>query len=911
MTASFDEPPLVTSDTNIYSKPTRVKRVKNQKMTTWCHLPTILTLRLDRRLVSRVSCILLLCIALITTLFFGAVSRATPGVNQTIGFQGRLLDSNGDIVHDGYYNMQFKIYQGGSGTAAGNPDGTLKWTETYVNNGSATGAVEVKNGFMSVNLGSLNPFGNSIDWNQDTLWLSMNVAGSSTSCTTFNTGTCMADGEMLPMKRLTATPYALNSAALNGKAAENFIQLAQGVQTDATSNTSSIFLNKTGTGNLLQLQNNAVDAFTVTNTGELMFGGGDNHALFINTAAANTDGKQLAISAGDGGSGTGTNGGTLSLQGGNAGGTNGNSGNVQIDAGSRTGSGNLGFISIGATNAGNISIGSNSAAIAQNINIGSNNTDGSTTNVVMGSLKGTSSTKIQAGDGGVIVSTSSVGGFAIHDSGNNYNPLLLSNGSFDFNLGDSSALRVNDTVHGQSVLEVGQNQEIYTGVGSALNVRGTASFSKGITIQGTGTYVTPGGYSMTTAINIPNYTVGQYDSVFAFGLPSTSAASARGMLVADGRTGAHQATIGVLSPDENAIMGLSWNGSNSTGTLSNTANSLALQGNGLNLLTATNKNGSANIGIGNDASAGYALDVTGDVNTSTNYKINGVSTLTNSSLDFSAASAASVSSASGQLLNVNGKAGVNIQNNGTTVATFGSTNIQIGSGAGTGTPTLLTVDKGSSAPGVTGDAYLGSMYYDTTLGKLQCYEADGWGACSANPDNFVSLSPQYSNAVLHGSDPGTLNTDFCSDDMGINNGTSSQAAVCGSHETYNYYDWTSSQSGTATKSIYVTYQLPSNFGGFVSGSTSIMGKIDSSDAEVSYRIYRSTSSGLAYCGTAGTSVSTGAQTTWQKGSPTTQDPADCSFAAGDSLILKINLDSKNNAHAYVSNINFAYKNNSN
>lgn len=873
-------------------------------MTVWSHLSTIF----NRRSILRLAVILSLCVALITTLFFSVSSHAVSGINQTIGFQGRLLDSNGNVVPDGTYNIQFKIYQGGSGTTADDSDGgTLKWTETYINNGGTSG-VDVKNGYLSVNLGSVNPFGNSIDWNQDTLWLSMNVAGKATSCTTFGTSPCVADGEMLPMKRLTTTPYAMNAGAVNGKTADNFIQIAQGVQTDATSNTSSIFLNKTGTGNLLQLQNNAVDAFTITNSGELMFGGGNNHALFINTAADNTDGKQLAISAGDGGNGTGSNGGTLSLQGGNAGGTNGNSGNVQIDAGSRTGSGNLGFISIGATNAGNINIGSNTAAIAQNINIGSNSTAGSTTNVVIGSTSGNSNTKIQAGDGGVSISTTSVGGFALHDTNNNYNPILLSNGNIDLNLRSGTALRVNDATNSSSLLEVGQNGEIYTGVSSALNVRGTATFSKGITIQGTGSYITPGGYSMDTAINIPNYTVGQYSSVFAFGLPSTSAATARGMLVADGRTGAHQATIGVLSPDENNIMGLSWNGSNSTGTISNTANTLALQGNGLNLMTATNKNGAANVGIGNDATGGFALDVTGDINTSTNYKINGVSTLDTSSLNFSSASTANIASASGQLLNINGKAGVTIQSNGTTLATYTNSNLQVGTGAGTGSPILFTLDKSSSAPSTS---LVGSMYYDTTIGKVQCYEADGWGACSANPDNFVTLSPQYSNAVLHGTDPGTLTTDFCSDSMGINNGTSSQPSICGTNETYNYYGWSSSQSGTATKSIYVTYKLPSNFGGFIAGSTSIMGKTDSSNSEVSYRVYRNTPTGIVNCGTGGTSVSTGAQTTWQKGIPTTQDPADCQFEAGDSILFKINLDSKSNANAYVSDLSFAFKNNSN
>lgn len=789
-------------------------------MTVWSHLSTIF----NRRSILQFAVILSLCVALITTLFFSAPSHATAGINQTIGFQGRLLDSNGNVVPDGTYNIQFKIYQDGSGTTAGDADGgTLKWTETYINNGGTSG-VDVKNGYLSVNLGSVTPFGTSIDWNQDTLWLSMNVAGKATTCTTFGTSPCVADGEMLPMKRLTTTPYAMNAGKLGGIDSTGYIHNSTTQQTAD--------LNISGTAQAATIQGNT------SVLGPL-----------LDTSVTN------------------------------------------------------GTLNIGTSNSSDINIGS-TGTLNNTVSI---NTGAGNRTTVIGSTSGTSYTKIQGNDGGVGIYTSSVGGFALHDTGNNYNPLLFVNGNFDFNLGSGSALRINNAVGNDQVLEIGQNEEIYTGTGSALNVRGSATFSNGITIQGTGTYTTPGGYGMSTAINIPNYTVGAFSSIFSFGLPSTSAATARGMLVADARTSAHQATIGVLSPDENNIMGLSWNGSNSTGTISNTANTLALQGNGLNLLTATNHSGAANIGIGNDASAGYALDVTGDINTSTSYKINGVSTLDNSSLNFSSASTANIASASGQLLNINGKAGVTIQSNGTTLATYNS-NLQVGTGSGTGSPILFTLDKASSAPSTS---LVGSMYYDTTIGKVQCYEADGWGACSANPDYFVTLSPQYSGAVLHGSDPGTLATDFCSDGMGINNGTSSQPSVCGTNETYNYYNWTSSQTGTATKSIYVTYKLPSDFGGFVAGSTSLMGKTDSTNSTVSYRVYRTTPTGLVNCGTGGTTVSTGAQTTWQKGVASTQDPADCSFAAGDSIVFKINLDADNSANAYASDLSFAYKNNSN
>ncbi|HSX02720.1 MAG TPA: hypothetical protein VLI05_05415, partial [Candidatus Saccharimonadia bacterium] len=48
---------------------------------------------------------------------------AATGINQQINFQGRLLNAAGAVVADGTYNMEFKIYQDGTGTVAGNPGG--------------------------------------------------------------------------------------------------------------------------------------------------------------------------------------------------------------------------------------------------------------------------------------------------------------------------------------------------------------------------------------------------------------------------------------------------------------------------------------------------------------------------------------------------------------------------------------------------------------------------------------------------------------------------------------------------------------------------------------------------------------------------------------------------------------------
>lgn len=791
-------------------------------MNVWSHLPTIFS----RRNILRLAGFLAVCVAITTTLLFASLTHATAGINKTLSFQGRLLSSNGAVVPDGHYNIQFKIYQDGDGTAAGDTGGTggtLKWTESYINNGGTSG-VNVKDGFFSVELGANNPFGSSVDWNQDTLWLSMNIAGTASACTAFNSSPCTADGEMLPMKRITSTPYALNSGMLGGITSSGFLQ--------NTTTPQTADFNITGTGIAATLQ-----------------GGTSLLTPVIDTIATN------------------------------------------------------GTLDIAATNASTINVGTRAAS--QTINIGTSTTNAKS--VSLGSTNGVSTTNIQGGGGGVNISSTANIGLGTN-GGSQLN--LLGNGDAGIKLGGSGNFNFTNS-SSVSILSISDAGAIATHVGATLTTdgaftaNGTAYFGGGVTIQGTGTYVSPNGSSISSVINIPNFTVPAYGNIIALGLPSSSAATARGILVADARTVSHQATIGVLSPDENNIMGLSWSGSNSTGLLANTANTLALQGNGLNLLTATNASGAANVGIGNSATSGYALDVTGDINSSTQYRIGGVVALSGSALAFTGASDSSVTSATSHALDLNGSTNVVVTAGGATSATFSASNVQIGTGSGSGAATTLTLDKASSAP--TG--IVGSMYYDTAKGEVQCYEATGWGNCSAAPDNFVSLSPTYANAVVHPTGTGTLSNDLCSDALNINDGSSSQPTVCGTNETYNYYNWTSASGSAQTRSIYVTYQLPSSFKNFVAGSTSLKGRTDGSDATVAYQVYKNTASGLTACGSA-VATSTGSQSTWQTGTAaTTADPSNCTFAAGDSIVFKVDLTASNNANAYAGTLNFAYSNN--
>ncbi len=284
--------------------------------------------------------------ALLVSVFIFALLplTSTPvfaATNPTINFQGRLLNAQGAVVPDGYYNMEFKIYQGGTGTSVGNPGGTLVWTEDWTN--AAGYGVKVQNGYMSVELGTVNPFGTQVDWNQSTLWLSMNIGGTSTTCTPI--ANCSLDGEMVPMKRLSSSPYAMNSNALGGMTAAQFLQLAQGVQVESGTNTDSVSINKTGTGgNFVNLQSGGVNVFNIANTGDLLFGNNSAHSISAASVATGA-GVGLTVAAGASASG---NGGQVQIIGGAAG-TAGNGGNVLLVGGAGAGTGTQGLVNLGAS----------------------------------------------------------------------------------------------------------------------------------------------------------------------------------------------------------------------------------------------------------------------------------------------------------------------------------------------------------------------------------------------------------------------------------------------------------------------------------------------------------------------------------------------------------------------------------
>lgn len=1115
---------------------------------------------------------------------FGGISTpvaAIAGTNEQINFQGRLFNAQGAVVADGFYNVEFKIYQDGTGTAAGNPGGSLEWTESHLNNNGK--GIQVKNGYMSVELGSVNAFANQVDWNQSVLWLSMNIGNTNGTCASF--AVCAPDGEMTPMKRLSSSVYAMNANKLGGMTAAGFIQSTTSVQAaniairsassasiaalvqgaaaqtadifqvtatgsvnpllsvsasgattiQPTSDAASVFNVKTtsgdnalrvdttagvasiGIGNIVSApsatlqvagsltsaggaislndnSNFAVSIGTGSSTGTLTIGNAANTtALGSNSltlgdstgmttlqkatqTTTNTAGAGVTI-RGATGNGTGT-GGMVTIQGGEAGATNANGGNLLLSGGAGTGTGVAGLVVITTptfqttTNDANCYTGgalvSASCTItAQSLNnnaaiVVGFSTDGRTATlpnpgistpgriVYLTAANGSSDFTISVNSGGVgnIIAMrqntsatmiwngtdwTAAGASSSTTLQSAYDNTLQSAGGAELivsktsstnglTIRDSSTAPVNGTLlsvqssSAASLLSINANVTEYAANGGAESAGTTTSTFPANTWSGlggatvsrhanAGDYIATGqgSVSVTTGAVADAGAKNQFSSAlnanttynvsFTARLTSgtftdmnvyysadgtaattacTAAASARtsiwskinctfttptsGISAANAilirQSGGTARTFYVdnlavniaanynfaTDPSVSNVANFSTNWTYTTGTGSGTVTRSTAEGNDASdSASVTVTSGAANAGVRNKLSStplpntlyrvtAYAKATTAFNDFKVRYSHDGGTSFVDcvdyntqvvSTTEWTKISCyikTDATAASNPYLYFVETAAAartfGVDTFSMTLATSSSPNVQIGGGVNGGPTTLLTLDKGASAP-VAGDneALLGSMYYDTTLGKLQCFEADGWGACGSSPDTVVTISPEYTNAVLHGTGIGTMVSDLCSDTLNINDGSSSQPTICGTNETYNFYRWTSPQATAQSYSIYVTYQLPGNFSSFASGKTSIMGRTDSTNSTVNYQVYRNDpTTGLTACGSP-VAVSTGVVSTWQTGTASSSaDPSTCAFTPNSSIVFKINVTASQNASAYVGNLNFTFNN---
>ncbi|HSW79873.1 MAG TPA: hypothetical protein VLG47_03790 [Candidatus Saccharimonadales bacterium] len=452
-------------------------------------------------------------------------ASAAAGINPQLSFEGKIVSSSGQNIADGTYNMEFKIYQDGNSSGSGS---TLKWTEDRLVGG--TGGVTFTSGTFQVNLGSVTAFGGSVDWNQDTLWLSMQI-GNTSSCTistNFHTD-CSGDGEMTPFIRLTSTPYAMNADKLDGIDSSGFVQLTPSGQQSGNINVSGTITSGAVNGiNIAStIQPSSAGGLTVTANGSnaLTLTGGaastwstSSGALTLTSAAAatwSTSAGLLTVQGGGGvavASANGTTSSNVSLKSGDA--SSGVSGNVTIDNGTYT-SGTPTIVIGNSTQAHTISIG-NGGTNAQSVTIGSTSSSSATT--INGGTSGTA-IALTTGNGGAIALTSSAGSGAISATTGAANINLTSNGSSNGTVvksstNSTSAFQVQNS-GSTSIFNVDTTNNILTTnaqiIGAAANVGSEGHiFSDGFESNGSDAWTAGTGGTGTASVQTTTVRNGKY-----------------------------------------------------------------------------------------------------------------------------------------------------------------------------------------------------------------------------------------------------------------------------------------------------------------------------------------------------------------------------------------------------------------
>lgn len=137
-------------------------------------------------------------------IWFAPQASAAQTVPYKVNFQGRVTDSNGNILADGFYNMRFRIYNLPSG-------GVVQWTELR----ETTTRVEVINGLFAVQLGDVTPLSPSLFTAAD-LYFEVELPTPATA--TCSTASCASftEGPMTPRQKLAASPYAMNADTVDG-----------------------------------------------------------------------------------------------------------------------------------------------------------------------------------------------------------------------------------------------------------------------------------------------------------------------------------------------------------------------------------------------------------------------------------------------------------------------------------------------------------------------------------------------------------------------------------------------------------------------------------------------------------------------------------------------------------------------
>lgn len=162
-----------------------------------------------------------------------------------------------------------------------------------------------------------------------------------------------------------------------------------------------------------------------------------------------------------------------------------------------------------------------------------------------------------------------------------------------------------------------------------------------------------------------------------------------------------------------------------------------------------------------------------------------------------------------------------------------------------------------------------------------------------------TLQPEYEGAVLTGdgsNNTGTMTTDFCSGSsrLSINTG------VCGATDEFNYYSWIGS-GGTTDYDIYIRWQVPSNFSAFKDANAiNLRGWRSTSSEKVELAMFQQNGT---QCGS--TTEVNNANTTWQTTNMTGDETA-CSVSADDILTFRVRVTASSSGYARAGGLEINY-----
>jgi hypothetical protein len=143
---------------------------------------------------------------------------ATTGINKQINFQGKVVNTDGTNVSTASYNFLFCIYTTASPTTpcTSGADNDAVWRESK--------SLTVTDGIFQTNLGDTTALPGSVDFNTDNIYLGVN----------FN-----SNGQMTPLVRFTAAPYAMNADKVGGLGTSDLIVKAATANQTVTSTQTS------------------------------------------------------------------------------------------------------------------------------------------------------------------------------------------------------------------------------------------------------------------------------------------------------------------------------------------------------------------------------------------------------------------------------------------------------------------------------------------------------------------------------------------------------------------------------------------------------------------------------------------------------------------------------------------------